>query len=90
MRRIEIIDDVTMRFPERGSEFDLGVEVGASSVLIAQGYMSIEREISAEALEQLRPIADRYRYALTCSALEGGMIRVRFERFRRKPQLRVV
>lgn len=40
MRRIEIIEDVRLRFPQRDGEFNVGIEVGAVSVLLAQGGSS--------------------------------------------------
>jgi hypothetical protein len=43
MRKIEIIDDVRLRFPGRDSEFDIGIEVGAASVLMAQGALVTDR-----------------------------------------------
>lgn len=90
MRKIQIIEDVRVRFPGRDKEFDLGVEVGAVSVLLAQGYPVVEREISVEALDQVRPIADRFGYTLTSYEVSDGLTRVRFDRYRRRPQLRVV
>jgi hypothetical protein len=90
MRKIEIIDDVRLRFPGRGAEFDLGVEVGAISVLIAQGLPAIHREVSKAAAEQLRPIADQFRYTLIATdAGEDSMI-VSLKPWSRRPLLRVV
>ncbi|QGG93245.1 hypothetical protein GH983_22075 (plasmid) [Agrobacterium sp. MA01] len=90
MRKIEIIEDVRIRFPGRDEEFNLGVEVGALSVLLAQGNPVLEREISVQALDQLKPIADRFRYSLSVAEVSGEMVHVRLERYRRRPQLRVV
>lgn len=90
MRKIEILDDLRIRFPGRDIEFDLGVEVGAVSVLIALGVAVIERDISREALEQLIPIAERFRYSVICGNATDSAVSVSFERFRRKPHLRVI
>ncbi|KQS85008.1 MULTISPECIES: hypothetical protein [unclassified Rhizobium] len=90
MRKIEIIDDVRMRFPGRETEFDIGVEVGAMSVLIAQGTPIIERQMSKDALEQLRPIAERFRYVINATEAEGGLTSVYLSRWPKRPQLRVV
>jgi hypothetical protein len=90
MRNIEIVDDLKLRFPQRDREFDLGVEVGSITVLIAQGVAIIEREISPEALEQLEPIAKRFGYSIVRGDVPGNVVHVSFERFRRKPRLRVV
>jgi hypothetical protein len=64
MRKIEIFDDVRVRFPGRDVEFDLASRFGAISVLIAQGLPAIHREVSKAAAEQLRPIAHQFRYTL--------------------------
>jgi hypothetical protein len=72
MRQIEILDDVRVRFPGRGPDFDLGIEVGAICVLMAQAEPVIRRSVSAEALEQLRPLAQRFRYVLVATPGEAG------------------
>ena len=90
MRVIEIIDDVRLRFPGRGAEFDIGVEVGALSVLMAQGAPLIQRQVSAAATEQLRPIAERFRYALVATEGENGLMNISLLHWSRKPLLRVV
>lgn len=91
MRRIEILDEVRLRFPSRDAEFDVGIEVGSVSVLMAQGMSLIQRELSGEAVEQLRPIAERFRYALVANpAGEAGMMSVSLLHWSRRPLLRVV
>lgn len=90
MRTIEIIEDVRLRFPHRGAEFDTGVEVGALSVLMAQGAPLIQRELSVAATEQLRPIAERFRYALVATEKDDGLMQVSLLHWSRKPLLRVV
>lgn len=90
MRTIEIIDDVRLRFPGRDAEFDLGVEIGAVSVLLAQGTPLIQRTLSAAAIEQLRPIAERFRYALVATPAGEGMMEVSLLHWSRRPLLRVV
>jgi hypothetical protein len=90
MKKIEIIDQVRLRFPKRDVEFDLGVEVGAVSVLLAQGTTIIERELSEEALEQLRPIAESFCYRLTATELAPGLMRAVFSHASRRPLLRLV
>jgi hypothetical protein len=91
MRRIEIIEDVRLRFPNRSEEFDVGVEVGSVSVLLAQGVPLIQRELSLAATEQLRPIAERFRYALVATASDSdGRMNVSLLHWSRRPLLRVV
>jgi hypothetical protein len=90
MRQIEIMEDVRLRFPGRSAEFDLGVEVGALCALMAGGEGLIQRTLSAECVEQLRPIAERFRYALVASPNEDGNQSVSLIHRSRRPQLRVV
>lgn len=67
MRRIEIIEDVRLRFPQRDGEFNVGIEVGAVSVLLAQGVPVIQRELSHDATNQLRPIAEKFGYLVVAT-----------------------
>lgn len=67
MRRIEILEDLHLLFPGRDAEFDLGLEIGALSVLMAQGQRSIHRKLSGDCIEQLRPIAERFAYAMVAT-----------------------
>ena len=90
MRTIEIIDDVRLRFPGRDADFDLGVEVGSVSVLMAQGTSLVQRQLSVAAVEQLRPIAERFRYALVATPAGEGMMEVSLMHWSRRPLLRVV
>ncbi|TDK32234.1 hypothetical protein E2F50_18105 [Rhizobium deserti] len=90
MRKIEILEDVRLRFPGRDAEFDLGLEVGAVSVLMAQGIPLIQRELSHEAAEQLRPIAQSLRYTLVSTDAPSGMLAVTITHKSRRPMLRVV
>lgn len=90
MRKIEILDEVRLRFPGRDAEFDTGIEVGAMSVLMAQGNELIQRELSLAAAEQLRPIAERFRYAMVATSEGDGMVMVSLIHWSRRPLLRVV
>lgn len=90
MRKIEILHDVRLRFPNQSADFDLGLEIGAVSVLMAQGAPIIQREISADAVEHLRPIAERFRYALVASDAGNGTMSMSLLLRSRRPLLRVV
>jgi hypothetical protein len=90
MRKIEIFDDVRLRFPGRDADFDLGVEIGAVSVLMAQGQSLIQRDLSDAAVEQLRPIADSFNYALVATGAACGMSHVSLSPKSRRPLLRIV
>ncbi len=90
MRKIEIVDDLRLRFPGRDSEFDIGVEVGAVSVLMAQATPVIERLLSVDAVEQLRPIAESLCYVLIATEAEAGLMNITLSPRSRRPMLRVV
>lgn len=89
MRQIEIIDDVHLRFPGRDEQFDLGVEIGAISVRMASGEPLIQRILTPECVEQLRPLAERFRYALVATPADGGMS-TSLIHWSSRPQLRIV
>jgi hypothetical protein len=89
MRRIEVLDDVFVRFPGRGDEFDLGIEIGSLCVRMATGEPLIQRHLSAECLEQLRPLAERFRYALVATPAEEGF-ETSLIHWSSRPKLRVV
>jgi hypothetical protein len=65
MRKIEIVDDFRLCFPGQPAAFDLGLELGVLSVLMAHGVPHISRAVSPEAIEKIRPIADHFRYMMT-------------------------
>lgn len=90
MRKIEILSDVRLRFPGRNAEFDLGLEVGAASVLMALGEPLIQRQLSCAAVEQLRPVADRFQYALVATDMGDGSMDVSLMHWSRRPLLWVV
>ncbi|KQR72998.1 hypothetical protein [Rhizobium sp. Leaf341] len=90
MRKIEIIEDVRLRFPGRNAEFDIGVEVGAVSVLLAQGVVAIHRELSREATEQLRPIAEKFGYTILANDCAADLTAVTIVPRQRRPLLRIV
>jgi hypothetical protein len=89
MRRIEIIEGVRVRFPGRDENFDLGVEIGALTALMAMGEAEIHRTVSRECVEQLRPIANRFRYLLAARDA-GDMVEIGLRHVSRRPQLRLI
>jgi hypothetical protein len=90
MRRIEILDHVRLRFPNQCSAFDLGLEIGAASVLMAQGVPLIQREMCREAVEHLRPVAERFRYALVATRTGDDCMSVSLLHWSRRPLLHAV
>ena len=59
-------------------------------VLMAQGVPLIQRELSVAAIEQLRPIAEHFRYALVATEIDPGTANVSMMRWTGRPLLRVV
>jgi hypothetical protein len=91
MRRIEVLDRLHLQFPNRDAEFDLGIAVGSLAVLMAQGQPSIRRTVTGECVEQLRPIAERFRYALVATPESEGLFALSLDHLRQqKPRLRLV
>lgn len=90
MRKIEILDNVRLRFPNQCANFDMGLEIGAISVLMAQGVSLIHRELSSATVDHLRPIAERFRYALVATLSEADTLSVSLLHWSRRPLLRVV
>ena len=89
MRKIEILADLRVRFPERDAEFDEGVEVGIVATLMALGERNIRRRISAGSVIQLRPLAEHFRYRLSAEPGHDG-VEVTLEPTYLRPSLRVV
>ena len=74
MRRLEVLDDLYLKFPGRGAEFDLGVEIGVLSVLMAQGEGMLCRRLTPETVEQVRPLAERFGYAIIATSADDGLV----------------
>jgi hypothetical protein len=91
VRRIEILDNLYLQFSGRDDAFDLGLEVGALTVLMAEGSPVIERCVSHDCVEQLRPIAERFRYGLVATESDAGMMQISLHnRASGRPRLRLV
>lgn len=90
MRRIEILEDVHVRFPGRGAEFDLGVEIGALTALMAIGDPIIERTVSPDAVEQLRPLAERFGYTVIAVPQEQSCLVHLASGAHKRPSLRLI
>ncbi len=91
MRRLEVLDDLYLKFPRRSAEFDLGVEIGSLTVLMAQGEGMLCRRLTPDGVEQLRPIAERFGYSLIATAADDGLVDTSLiHRRYGRPRLRVV
>ena len=91
MRRIEILDNLFLQFGGRTEEFNLGLELGALTVLMAEGNPVIRRSVAPECINQLRAVAERFRYALVSTPNDEGMVDINLTlRTVGRPKLRLV
>ena len=90
MRHIHIAEGLTLRFPNRTSDFSEGVEIGALAALLATGGVSFDQWISKGALDQARALADGMGYRFVVAETEGENVRIRLQSGRARPALKVV
>jgi hypothetical protein len=90
MRHIEIGEGLRIRFPERGAEFDEGVEIGMVAALMEADLREFRRTVAATTVPQARELAARLGYRLLEGESEAGRTELLFRSGRVRPQLRVV
>jgi hypothetical protein len=90
MRQIHINDGLRLRFPARGEDFDLGVEIGMIAALMEAPLRDFTRRISASNLEQARALAEKMGYRLFSGPTEAGWVDVTFRYGQARPSLRLV
>ena len=90
MRRITIVDGLTVRFPHRDASFGEGVEIGALAALMAIGTPEITRWIGSANLEQARALAEAFGYGLFETERRQDAVAVLLAPRRRRPALRLV
>jgi hypothetical protein len=91
MRTIYLDDEVRIRFPNQGAEFDEGVEVGMIAAMMVAGEPKISRWVSQGAIVQLRELAPKLRYRLTVDPHQTGeLAKVLLTSAKMRPQLRLV
>lgn len=90
VRKIEIEQDLRVRFPGRGPEFDDGVEVGIIAAHLGLGVRSVERLVNASVLAQLESLARAMSYRVVVNGPVGDSLAVTVERVDARPSLRVV
>lgn len=90
MRHIQLEDQLRIRFPARGAEFDEGFEVGVMAALMAGGQPTITRFIGPDSLDQLRALAERLNYRLVAGEQEGDFVEVTLQSVSIRPKLRLV
>ena len=90
MRRIQVEDGLSLRFPGRDEEFNEGVEIGILAVLMSTGQRGFTRWLSSANVEQARAIADKMGYRLTTGEVDGGLVEAIFRTGRARPKLTLV
>ena len=90
MRHIHLAEGLRLRFPGRSEEFDQGVEVGMVAALMETQLREFSRWISAETLDQVRPLAERLGYRIVEGAADAEWTHVVFRFGQARPQFRLV
>jgi hypothetical protein len=68
MREIHVEEDLRLRFPGRGEEFDQGVEIGLLIAAMASGQTELSLRIAAANLDQAQALATRMGYRVRVEA----------------------
>jgi hypothetical protein len=90
MRRIHVEDGLSLRFPNRGEDFNEGVEIGVLAVLMSAGQRGFTHWVSPANVEQAREIAGKMGYRLTEGTSDGGLTEVILRTGRARPTLTLV
>jgi len=92
MRQIHVDEDIRIRFPQRGTDFDDGVEVGILVLMMAKGDTVITRSVSPECFQQLKALAPQLSYRVTgeLESDDNDIVRVTLTSSRLRPKLKVV
>jgi len=90
MRHIQLEEDLRIRFPSRGAEFDEGVEIGILAALMAAGLPEISRTVASGTIEQLRCLASGLGYRIVVSGEIRGQVDVTLQSSAMRPKLRLV
>ncbi|HVL71045.1 MAG TPA: hypothetical protein VM434_04080 [Beijerinckiaceae bacterium] len=90
MRKIEIGEGLRIRFPERGSEFDEGVEIGMVAALIEADLREFRRTVASATVPVARALAAQLGYRVTEGGRDGDRCELVFRSARVRPQLRLV
>ena len=90
MRKIEVADDLKVRFPARSAEFDDGFGVGVLAALMSLRGLEYTRSISPGIIDQCTELAGKLGYYLAERDEAGETARVTFRSRRSRPKLRIV
>ena len=91
MWKINIQDDLRIRFPARDKTFSEGVEIGMLATLMSLGWREFERSISMVNLDQARSLGEKLGYHVTgVTDEEPGFVRITLRDRSLRPKLKLV
>lgn len=90
MRKIEVEPGLRLRFPDRGAEFDDGLEIGMVVARMGSAYPQILTVISRTALADLEGLARVMSYRVHVVAADQDKVTVEVERTSKPPRMRVI
>ncbi|KQT52063.1 hypothetical protein ASG43_20460 [Aureimonas sp. Leaf454] len=90
MRRIEVAEELKVRFPARSAEFDDGFEVGMMALLMSRKEAEFTRSVSTRIVDQCVELAGKLGYHLGEREDGADNVRLTFRTRRAKPKLRLV
>ncbi len=92
MRRIEVVEGLSVRFPGRSQEFVEGVEIGLLAAALATSAPEIVMRLASGALEQAQQLAHELGYLTfpDTRAVDGDTVEVRFRSRSARPRLQLV
>ena len=91
MWKINIQDDLRIRFPARDTTFTEGVEIGMLATLMSLGWKEFDRTISRVNLEQARSLGEKLGYHVTGVVdEEPGFVRITLRDRSLRPKLKLV
>ena len=91
MRQIYVDEEIRIRFPQRGTEFDDGVEIGILVLMMTQGETVIERWVSSSCFPQVQALAPQFSYRVTAGGESpDGKVLLTLTSSRVRPRLRIV
>jgi hypothetical protein len=90
MRRIEIADGLSVRFPKRSDEFVEGVEIGLLAAALAGGPARHLMDVSPVTVEQATAFARSLGYRVVTGPARDGLVALTFMRGDVRPRFQVV
>ena len=93
MWKINIQDDLRIRFPARDKVFAEGVEIGMLATLMSLGWKEFGRTISKVNLDQARSLGEKLGYHLAAvedDAEDSTFLRITFRDRKQRAKLKLV